>query len=223
MTEPRGHFQNGTPWCDLTPSAAVEAASPERHIGCKVCHHAERVRIEALKVAGVSLDKLAAQFGIRRDAIHRHCKNHLTERARISYLAGPAAIADLANAAARENRSVLEYLTVIRSVLMQQFTESAAAGKAHTAANVAGHLVTVLQTLGKVTGEISALASTSITVTNNVQILNSQPFIELQTGLLSICQKHPEARADIIALFRQLDERHAAPAAKMIEECAVAE
>src|SRR3977135_3914934 len=65
-----------------------------------------------LRVAGVSLDKLASQFDLRRDAIHRHCKNHLTERARISYLAGPAAIADLANAAARENRSVLEYLTV---------------------------------------------------------------------------------------------------------------
>jgi hypothetical protein len=95
MAEPRGHFQNGTPWCDLTPAAAVEAASPERHLGCNVCHHDERVRIEALHVAGVSLDKLAAQFGIHRDAIHRHCKNHLTERARAGYLLGPARVADL--------------------------------------------------------------------------------------------------------------------------------
>jgi len=217
MIEPRGHFQNGKPWCDLTPAAAVEAASSERHRGCSVCNHGERVRIEALRVAGVSLDKLASQFDLRRDAIHRHCKNHLTERARISYLAGPAAIADLANAAARENRSVLEYLTVVRSVLMQQFTASAAAGKAHIAANVAGHLVTVLQTLGKVTGEISALASTTITVNNNVQMLNSQPFLELQAGLLTICQKHPEARADVIALFHQLDAKHAAQPVKVIE------
>jgi hypothetical protein len=35
--------------------------------------------------------------------------------------------------------------------------------------------------------------------------------------LLQVCAAHPEARADIVSLFRQLDERHAAPALKTIE------
>jgi hypothetical protein len=36
----------------------------------------------------------------------------------------------------------------------------------------------VLQTLGKITGEISGLASATLTINNNsVHVLNSQPFV----------------------------------------------
>jgi hypothetical protein len=45
-------------------------------------------------------------------------------------------------------------------------------------------------------------------VQNNYAILNSQPFAELQSGLVEICAAHPEARADILALFRRLDEKY---------------
>jgi hypothetical protein len=41
--------------------------------------------------------------------------------------------------------------------------------------------------------------------------MNSQPFVELQAGLLEVCQKHPDARGDIVDLFRRLDAKHAAP------------
>jgi hypothetical protein len=66
--------------------------------------------------------------------------------------------------------------------------------------------------MGKITGEISGLASASFTINNNnsVHILNSQPFIDLQAGLLEVCQRHPEARGEIVDLFRRLDAKHAA-------------
>jgi hypothetical protein len=70
------------------------------HANCRLCHHPERYRIEALHIGGVSLDALEAEFGIQRDAIHRHCKNHVTKIAKINYLAGPVQIATLARAAA---------------------------------------------------------------------------------------------------------------------------
>jgi hypothetical protein len=67
--------------------------------------------------------------------------------------------------------------------------------------------------MGKITGEISGLASATFTINNNnsVHILNGQPFIDLQAGLLEVCQRHPEARGDIVDLFRRLDAKHAAP------------
>ncbi len=99
----------------------------------------------------------------QRDAIHRHCKFHVTRIAKINYLAGPVQIATLAQAAARENKSILEYLSVIRSILMNQLVRNAEKGNARTAGQISGYLTTVLQTLGKITGEISALASTTLT------------------------------------------------------------
>jgi hypothetical protein len=176
---------------------------------CRVCRHPERIRIEALHIGGVSLDALQAEFGIQRDAIHRHCKNHVSKIAKVNYLAGPVQIATLAQAAARENKSILEYLCVIRSILMNQLVKQAAKNNARTAGQTSGYLTTVLQTMGKITGEISGLASATFNINGNVNILNSQPFIDLQAGLLEVCQKHPDARGDIVDLFRRLDAKHA--------------
>jgi hypothetical protein len=103
---------------------------------------------------------------------------------------------------------------------MNQLVRNAEKGNARTAGQISGYLTSVLQTLGKITGEISALASTTLTINNNVQILNSQPFVDLQAGLLEVCQRHPEARGDIVDLFRRLDAKHAAssePDLKLIE------
>ena len=70
-------------------------------------------------------------------------------------------------------------------------------------------LLDTLKAIGKVTGEINSLASsTIINVNNNTTILNSAPFADLQTGLLQVCAAHPEARADVVALFHRLDEKY---------------
>jgi hypothetical protein len=194
----------------VTPARTHQAKAGRRK--CRVCVHPERIRIEALHIGGVTLDALEAEFAIQRDAIHRHCKNHVSRLAKVNYLAGPVQIATLAQAAAREGKSVLEYLSIIRSILMNQLVKQAEKGNALTAGKISGYLTTVLQVLGKVTGEISGLASATLTINNNsVHVLNSQPFVELQAGLLDVCQKHPEARADIVDLFRRLDAKHAAP------------
>jgi hypothetical protein len=46
---------------------------------CAVCKHPDRPRIEALHCAGVSLDRLAERFELRRDAIWRHMGRHVTD------------------------------------------------------------------------------------------------------------------------------------------------
>jgi hypothetical protein len=103
---------------------------------CRVCKHPERIRIEALHIGGVTLDALEAEFGIQRDAIHRHCKNHVSRIAKVNYLAGPVQIATLAQAAARENKSIHEYLSVIRSILMAQLVKQAEKNNALTAGKI---------------------------------------------------------------------------------------
>jgi hypothetical protein len=184
---------------------------------CRVCGHAERVRIEALHTAGVGIDSLAEQFGISRDAVWRHMTRHVTDETKASYLLGKAKIADLANMAADESRAVIDYLAIARSLVVNQLDRAAQANRGYEVDRLAGRLVEILREMGCITGEVSRIAGTVINIQNNTQILNSQPFIELQSGLLSICQAHPEVRADIVALFRDLDAKHTTDAPKLIE------
>lgn len=187
-------------------------AAPKLKIakGCKVCSHPERIRIEALQIAGTSLDTLAERFDLSRDSIWRHCKNHVSDQTKASYIAGPARIAELAEIATEENRGLIEYLTILRSLLFGQLDTLAKEGNAYGVALLSGRVMEVLREIGKTTGEINSLAgSTVINVTNNhLTILNSAPFADLQTGLLKLCNRYPDVRSDIVALFKELDKKY---------------
>jgi hypothetical protein len=127
-----------------------------------------------------------------------------------SYLAGPATIAELRERAAKEGGSILDHLSILRSILIGAITASAEAQSAFTLAALSGRLVEVLREIGKITGEIERL-NPSVNVTNNVAIFANPQFIELQSGLLAIARTHPVARADIISLLRNLDSRPVSP------------
>jgi hypothetical protein len=57
--------------------------------------HDERWRIELLRASGASLDILAEKFGVHRDAIHRHWRDHVSPEMKTSYLAGPTQLEEL--------------------------------------------------------------------------------------------------------------------------------
>jgi hypothetical protein len=120
-------------------------------------------------------------------------------------VAGPVRVAHLANAAADESKSLLDYLGITRSVLFNQFLAAAEAGDRHAVANVAGKLLDALREHGKLTGELRQLSGVSIT-NNVVNLFASPEFAALSEGLLNIARAHPGARADIVALLRGLDE-----------------
>jgi hypothetical protein len=99
---------------------------------CAICRHPERERIEALRVSGASLDSLAKKFRVHRDAIWRHHKDHISADLKTAYLAGPATIAELKERAVAEGGSILDYLGILRSVLMGAIIASAEAQSAST-------------------------------------------------------------------------------------------
>jgi hypothetical protein len=177
---------------------------------CQICRHAERERIEALRASGASLESLARKFKVHKDAVWRHWKEHVSADLKVQYLAGPAMIAELKERAVAEGGSILDHLTILRSVLMGAVTASAEANSAFTLATLSGRLVEVLREIGKITGEIERL-NPSVKVTNNVAIFSSPQMIELQSGLLAVARAHPGARADIVVLLRGLDTRAEAP------------
>jgi hypothetical protein len=177
---------------------------------CAVCRHPERERIEALRASGASLESLGRKFKVHKDAVWRHWKEHVSADLKTSYLAGPATIAELKERAVAEGGSILDHLTILRSILMGAVTASAEAQSAFTLAALSGRLVEVLKEIGKLTGEIERL-NPSLSITNNVAILSNPQFVELQVGLLQIARQHHGARADLVALLRGLDAKARVP------------
>jgi hypothetical protein len=183
---------------------------------CAVCRHTERPRIEALRCAGVSLDRISEQFDLHRDAIWRHMERHVSDERKASYLVGAGKLAKLAEVAAEESEAVIDWLRVQRGMLFNQFERLANEGDHGGMAVMSAQLTAVLKEVAKVTGQVSMIAnSTVINVQNNVAVLNSAPFADLQAGLLRVCAAHPDARRDIIALFRELDGKYSPAPAPM--------
>src|SRR3977135_3328164 len=99
---------------------------------CTICRHHDRWRIELLRAGGAGLDALAAKFSISRDALHRHWNAHVTDAMKAGYLCGPSEMASLADKAALEGDSVLDYLRLCRTVLPAQLAAASEAGDART-------------------------------------------------------------------------------------------
>lgn len=178
---------------------------------CKVCSLPGdvRARLERLHVGGASDVALArefAEYGINRFTIMRHVKNenHLSRQRKAELLAGPVRIHDLANKAALESKSLLEYLQISRSVLFNQFLNAAEASDRYSVATLAPQLLASLKELGKLSGELRSLAGISVT-TNNFLISADPQYPQLESGLLRIIERHPEARVDVMALLAELE------------------
>jgi hypothetical protein len=168
---------------------------------CTVCFHPDRHRIEMARVAGASFDALSAKFGINRHAIWRHCRDHLDESSRASYLAD-VPLVELAERANAESVSLLDYFGLVRSTLMTQMLVAAGVNDGHRVATLAGKAVIVLREIGRITGEVRAISS-SLSVTN-VTILNTPIFTDLQAMLLSRLD-FPDALGAVVEGLRDLE------------------
>lgn len=174
-------------------------------VRCVVCHHPDRALIEAARVAGCSLDTIAAKHQVSRDSVHRHMKNHVSDETRADYLAATP-MSELAKKAAEEGVSVLQYFSIIRATLMQQFQLAASLNDRNATATLAGRLTEVLRAIGSISGEMGSMAVNNLTI-NNVSIMNSPIFANLQANLLHALAPFPDARAAVITALRQMDQR----------------
>ncbi len=145
-------------------------------------------------------------------------QRHVSEEAKASYLIGPGRVAQLAEIAAEENGSLLDYLKILRSTLFGLLDKRASEGDDQAVGVLSQRALNTLREIGRITGEITSFASsTTINITNNSLIMSSGPFVDLQSGLMRIVAKHPAARADIIALLHDLDARYSQQSPQMID------
>jgi hypothetical protein len=92
--------------------AKIRINRPRR---CAVCRHPERARIELLRADGAAYEALSKKFGVHRDAIWRFWRDHVSTETKGQYFAGPIQLHELAQRAAAEGLSLLDYLSIVRS------------------------------------------------------------------------------------------------------------
>jgi len=171
---------------------------------CKLCTHPERARIEMMRLAGIGLDAIAAQFdGLSRDSVWRHMKDHVSEADKAAYLAD-VPLQEMLARAADEGLSLLDFFKIVRGTLMKQFQLAASVNDRRAVAALAGRLNEVLTSIGGVTGEMLKLAPTSIT--NNTSVfINSPIFVDLQSMLVRKLADHPQALACVVEGLLELE------------------
>jgi hypothetical protein len=186
---------------------------------CAVCQHSDRWRIELLKAGGAGIDALAKKFQVSRDSIDRHWHRHVSAESKATYLCGPAELATIAERAAIEGDSVLDYLKLCRTVLTSQLSAMAEAGDGRGAAFVASALTRNLEAIARVTGELGELARSTINVHGNVVLTDSPAFAKVQATMLRALAPFPDARGAVVTALRSLDTEGAqAPAAAKVIE-----
>jgi hypothetical protein len=184
--------------------AAPRKRKPRKNTACLVCRHEHRALIESTRIAGASLDSISAKYDVSRDSLWRHMSRHVSQDVKDELLAH-APLKELAQKAASEGMSVLEYLAFVRSVLMRQFQLAAACNNPHAVAILAGRLNETLREIGRSTGELSALAGAALTINGNVSILNSPQLASLQASILRALGPYPAARQAVVDALRALD------------------
>jgi hypothetical protein len=171
---------------------------------CRVCRHADRARIELMAVSGVSHVTIAKKFGISRFSCDRHLLRHLSEVRRAQLVAGPLRLHELAERAADESMSILDYLSMLRSTLLHQFLACSEAGDSQSMSTLSGRLLECLRLLAQLSGDLTQATST---ITNNTLILGSPIMNDLQAMLIRVLRPYPEAARAVMEGLEQLSER----------------
>jgi hypothetical protein len=167
-----------------------------------------------LIVGGAGREAVSKNFGLHYDALWRHMKNHVSQETRALYIAD-IPLTELAERAAKEGVSLLDYLTIQRSTLMQLMLQAAGINDYQGAAAISGRLRDVINDIGRFTGEM--LRAAPATTVNNTLIINSPIFVDLVQLMLDILGSSPELMAAAVEKIRGLQNKYETMAPALIE------
>lgn len=171
---------------------------------CTLCGHADRVRIELqLAAGGASLNAIARKYGVSRHALSRHWEHHVSQERRAALVLGPVKQFSLAAQVSEEAESVIDHFRAVRAGLYRLYDAALEAGDRNGGALVAGRLLTCLDSMARLTGELA----TSPLIQNNTQLnfYLSPEFASFQADLIRALSRFPEARAAVLQEFERLE------------------
>lgn len=171
---------------------------------CTLCGHADRVRIELqLAAGGASLNALARKYGISRHVLGRHWENHVSEARRAALVLGPVKQFSPAAQVSEEAESVIDHFRAVRAGLYRLYDAALEAGDRNGGALVAGRLLTCLDSMARLTGQLASSPLIQNNVQNNFYLLPE--FAAFEADLIRVLSRFPDARAAVLQEFERLE------------------
>jgi hypothetical protein len=173
---------------------------------CKTCNHRERAAIDLALARGVSVRALATRYGLTRDSLYRHQRQHLPAQLRAKLLSGAPDLGSVDLGALREteSQSLLAHLVAIRGRLLGSLDIAEEHGDGGMLARIASQLHENLALTGRLVG---TLTSGSTNVTN---VLVMPQYVELRVSLVNALRPFPEAARAVAGVLHQIEAKAAA-------------
>jgi hypothetical protein len=169
---------------------------------CKTCNHPERGRIDWLIACGGTRRAIADKFGLPRDGLLRHAKNHISPEYIKTVKIGPfGSEAALRKLVSENSVSVVENLTSIYGALASRFLANLEAGADAMTVQLAKSMHDNLALRARISKELQTAPSMV------VNVLNQPVILELQSRLLEVLTAHPAARAAVLRAFRDVERQ----------------
>jgi hypothetical protein len=175
---------------------------------CKVCGHPARVQIELMVAGGAHQRPIGRKFGLTHHAIGRHWRRHVTPERRSALLLGPTQRMSLACQVSEESASVLDHYKAVRAGLFRLFESSLEANDQVGGSLAAGRLLSCLNSMAKLTGQLSV--SLVSHTTNN--IFMDPRVAAVEAIIVRALADHPAARAAVIRALRAAEASEEEPA-----------
>jgi hypothetical protein len=168
---------------------------------CQVCDSEHRARIELALSKRVSYDRLAKKFGLSRDAIGRHRRNHMPTQLMAALQAyGKPTGVDMEALKQTESEGLLQTVAAQRARLWSAVEVCEEMEDWNASARFHGQLTANLNLTAKILGEIE----TGNRLTIN-QLVVSSEYLTLRSALVRALSPYPEARRAVSEVLRQLE------------------
>jgi transposase-like protein len=171
--------------------------------GCRVCAHTDRTRIELLLADGAGQSAIARKYGLSKDSVHRHWRDHVSEERRAALMFGPVQRMALETHVSEEAVSLIDHYRAVRAGLYKQFNAADEVNDRNGVALMAGRLLRCLDSMARLTGQ---LAQSPLVQNNTINNFFLEPaFASFQADLIRVLSRFPEARASVLQEFERLE------------------
>ena len=157
---------------------------------CTVCTHPKRAKIDEALVSNRSTNRsIAKQYGLDDVAVWRHRQSHLPETIAKAHEAKEIARADglVAQVAAMKQEA---------EAILQDARRSPGSQARRDALLAIDKALKALELIGRIEGELRDGTQVHLT------LVESPEWLSLQAKLLAVLDRHPAARADVLAALR---------------------
>jgi hypothetical protein len=154
---------------------------------CSVCSHAEVNLINERMLSGVSVRKIAEEFGLGRESVQRHRHNHLPRE-----LVKSKKLAELASADSLVDRIEGLYDKAIHIIEIAEKD-----GKYQPAVSAIKEARASLELLARISGELKAGVTVNLSYSNQ--------WVDLRSVLVNTLQPYPEIRDKVVHALSEVE------------------